>query len=558
MKRFLSIFLSIAIIATILAVPIFADNMTTVTVASIEEAKTAGDEVKLEVSIANNPGFTNFDWTFGYNADCLELKDFDIPLEQYGPVEISPLYPLMTAYYVETGKINGSSSSVCTTNGTLFYLIFEVKENAPSGETNVWIETNNANFKNYPDVIEVNYVAGIVNIDGVDIPTGDIPTGDIPTGDIPTGDIPTGDIPTGDIPTGDIPTGDIPTGDIPTGDIPTGDIPTGDIPTGDIPTGDIPTGDIPTGDIPTGDIPTGDIPTGDIPTGDIPTGDIPTGDIPTGDIPTGDIPTGGTSIGRVVSYTVKFETNGAGSIESQKLQDKETVNRPKDPKKEGYVFGGWYLDKKFTQLYDFDTPVTKSFTLYAKWIEASEEPAKTEFFTDVDENDWFYDAVKYAYEKKLINGISETEFAPNVILKRAEFVSILYRLEGEPATNKSIPYQDVDMGAYYANAVSWAHQNEIVKGISETEFAPNLNITREQLITMFCRYLKYKGYDLTVGEDTNILSYTDADEISEYAISAIQHAVGSGLIKGKTDSTLNPKDNTTRAELVQILYNFSK
>ena len=112
------------------------------------------------------------------------------------------------------------------------------------------------------------------------------------------------------------------------------------------------------------------------------------------------------------------------------------------------------------------------------------------------------------------------------------------------------------MGAYYANAVVWAQQNGIVNGISETEFAPDNSITREQIAAIIHRYAQYKGIDVSVGENTNILSYNDYDDISEYAIASMQYACGSGLLKGRTESTLNPKENATRAEVAAILHRF--
>ena len=135
-------------------------------------------------------------------------------------------------------------------------------------------------------------------------------------------------------------------------------------------------------------------------------------------------------------------------------------------------------------------------------------------------------------------------------------VAILYRADGEPAVNKSIPFSDVDANVYYTSAVVWAQQNGIVNGVTENAFAPDDNITREQIAAIMFRYAKYKGYDVSVGENTNILSYTDAESISEYAISAMQYAVGSGLMKGKTESTINPLDNATRAEIAAILQRF--
>jgi len=155
-----------------------------------------------------------------------------------------------------------------------------------------------------------------------------------------------------------------------------------------------------------------------------------------------------------------------------------------------------------------------------------------------------------------MNGVAADKFAPNDTLTRAMLVTVLYRNEGEPAVNKSIPFADIDMGAWYANAVVWAQQNGIVNGVSETKFAPNDNITREQIAAIMHRYAQYKGYDVSVGENTNILSYDDFDNISEYAIASMQYTCGSGLMKGKTNTTLNPKDNATRAEIAAILHRF--
>ena len=268
------------------------------------------------------------------------------------------------------------------------------------------------------------------------------------------------------------------------------------------------------------------------------------------------ISTGG---GGVSTYTVNFNTNGGKTIKSQSVKKNATATEPAAPEKEGYTFGGWFADKDLTEKYDFATKVTQNITLYAKWIENEpSEPGNTEknVFIDVSEDDWFANDVKYVFDNNLMNGVEDNVFAPNSPLTRAMLVTILYRADGEPAVNKSIPFDDVDMGEYYANAVIWAKQNGIVSGHTETEFAPNENITREQIAAIMHRYAKYKSYDVTVGENTNILSYDDAASVSEYAVSAMQYAVGSGLMTGRTDSTLNPKDNTTRAEISAILHRF--
>ncbi len=177
-------------------------------------------------------------------------------------------------------------------------------------------------------------------------------------------------------------------------------------------------------------------------------------------------------------------------------------------------------------------------------------------FKDINITDWYYETVKMAYEKSVIKGVSETEFAPNLELTRAMFVTILYRLDGEPAVNKGVPFADVKANEYFANAVIWGQQSGIISGVTETEFAPNANITREQMATILYRYAKYKAYDVSVGEDTNILSYDDAFDVSEYAYPALQWTCGAGLINGRTESTLNPQDNATRAETAAILARF--
>ncbi len=200
--------------------------------------------------------------------------------------------------------------------------------------------------------------------------------------------------------------------------------------------------------------------------------------------------------------------------------------------------------------------VTGNCTVEITSEKGEDKPAKKSF-KDVSGH-WGEDAISFMVEQGLMNGISEDEFAPDGTLTRAMLVTILYRAAGQPAVNKGIPFGDVTADSYYADAVNWAQQNGIVNGMTENEFAPDENITREQIATIIYRFAKAMGYDVSVGEDTNILSYTDAEEISEYAVEAMCYAVGSGLLKGKTESTLNPGDNATRAELATIIQRFLK
>lgn len=257
-------------------------------------------------------------------------------------------------------------------------------------------------------------------------------------------------------------------------------------------------------------------------------------------------------------YTVRFDTNGAGKVESQKVLKNQRAKKPKEPIKDGYVFDGWCLDKELTLQYDFSEKVTKNITLYAKW---TEEGVKIQF-ADVKEDDWFCEYVNYVSEKGLMYGIGEDTFEPYMLLSRGMLASIIYRIEGDPATeNKRMPFSDVVSDSYYFEAVNWALQNGIVKGVTETSFALDKNVTREQIAAILYRYANRKGYDTSAGENTNILSYADFGEISEYATEAMQYAVGIGVIQGRTASTLNPKDFATRAEfaaMIRRLFEYNK
>jgi len=182
------------------------------------------------------------------------------------------------------------------------------------------------------------------------------------------------------------------------------------------------------------------------------------------------------------------------------------------------------------------------------------EAAKKEF-EDVHHADhWATADIDYAYINGLMMGTSETHFSPDVPLTRAMLVTVLYRLEGEPRVSGITSFADLGKGQYYLDAVCWAQINGIVNGVSETEFAPNSNITREQIAAILYRYAIYRGMD-AVNLSEN-LTFTDADEISEYVISALNWAVGTRLINGYEDNTVRPLNNATRAEVAAILHRF--
>jgi hypothetical protein len=180
-------------------------------------------------------------------------------------------------------------------------------------------------------------------------------------------------------------------------------------------------------------------------------------------------------------------------------------------------------------------------------------------FEDVKESDWFVNSVMWAYEHGLMAGTSASAmlFSPNIATTRGMVVTILYRMEESPDTSSlANPFDDVTTDKYYYNAVKWATANGIVNGFGGGKYGPEDNITREQMATILHNYCKWKGVDVSVGEDTNILSFNDVFDVSEWAIPAFQWACGSGVIVGKPGDLLDPKGNATRAETATILKRF--
>ena len=177
-------------------------------------------------------------------------------------------------------------------------------------------------------------------------------------------------------------------------------------------------------------------------------------------------------------------------------------------------------------------------------------------FTDVSRGQWFYDAVSFVYWRDLMDGVTSTQFAPDATTTRAMVVQILYRMAGSPTVRGSSPFYDVSNGAWYADAVIWAEANDIVNGMTTTTFAPNTAVTREQLATMLYRYAQYRHYNTSAGANTNILSYYDANRISEYAFSALQWVCGEGIMDGTGTGYLSPQGQATRAQLAAMLMRF--
>ena len=186
-----------------------------------------------------------------------------------------------------------------------------------------------------------------------------------------------------------------------------------------------------------------------------------------------------------------------------------------------------------------------------------EIPPESLPFTDIADNAWYADAVRYVYEHGLMAGTSATTFAPDVTTSRAMIATILWRMAGSPVVNYAMNYTDVTQGQWCSEAIRWATSEGVVTGYGNGLFGTNDPITREQFAAMLYRFAQEQGYDVSIGENTNILSYTDVADLSEYAISAMQWAVGAGIINGTGDgSTLSPQGQATRAQAAVMLMRF--
>lgn len=257
--------------------------------------------------------------------------------------------------------------------------------------------------------------------------------------------------------------------------------------------------------------------------------------------------------------------------------------------KDNYTFDGWYNESG--RKVESTTRVTNSspHTLYARWTKITsggntggggggrpsrptqiivtggyntayktcprDKTCPAYRFKDLNLKLWYHDGIHFCMENGLMQGISDGLFTPDGVATRAQIVMILWRIEKNPYLGQA-GFSDVNANDWFAGAVNWASANGIVTGYTDGRFGPNDHVTREQLAAILYRYARYKGYDVSVGEDTNILSYEDALTVSDWAVSAMQWACGSGVINGTSESTLSPKDTATRAQIAAMIMRF--
>ncbi|MEO2800206.1 InlB B-repeat-containing protein, partial [Flavonifractor plautii] len=256
----------------------------------------------------------------------------------------------------------------------------------------------------------------------------------------------------------------------------------------------------------------------------------------------------------VTYYTLRFETGGGSDIPSVREAYNTYIDLTKYvPTWRGHTFIGWYSERslmnKVSGVY-----LTKDMTVYALWRVDENPGTGANPFTDVSEKDWFYSDVMFVYENGLMLGTSKTLFSPHGTATRGMMATILWRMEGSPVPKGKNSFTDVEAEKWYADAITWTAENGIFAGYGKDKFGPDDPITREQLAAIFYRYADYKGYDLTV--KGNLDKFKDADKITDYAKTAMQWAVGSGLVKGKSGNLLDPQGTATRAEIAAMLHRF--
>ena len=275
----------------------------------------------------------------------------------------------------------------------------------------------------------------------------------------------------------------------------------------------------------------------------------------------------------VETWSITYVTDG-GTINGEypTTYTKGTVTvLPTNVTKPGYTFLGWFTAYiGGVQVRQIEATETGEKTFYARWHKTvlppppvtpgtPVTPARPTApvglpFADVSGSDWFYNDVRYVYEKGIMDGTGADRFSPNAPLTRAMIVTILYRMAGSPSVSGSSDFTDVAAGKWFAKAVAWAAANGIVNGYGDSLFGPNDPVTREQLAAILYRYAVYGGMTAVTLEE-NLGSFADTAQLSAYAIQAMNWAVGQGLING-SGSNLVPKAQATRAQVAAIIHRY--
>ena len=255
-------------------------------------------------------------------------------------------------------------------------------------------------------------------------------------------------------------------------------------------------------------------------------------------------------------YTVRFDANGGENVASQTVESGAEIELPQAVR-EGYDFLGWELNDE-TYAAGEKYTVTSSVTFTAQWKETDGDGDNGDEewenpYADVTANQWFYAAVQYVSENNLMNGVAENAFGPDIHTTRGMLVTILHRMEGEPQAGEH-SFADVAEDEYYADAVAWAAENDIVNGYSDTVFAPEKAMSREEMAVVLYRYAQYKGWDVSAQGDLS--RYTDSESVSAWSAEAMTWAVGAKVMNGM-DGRLAPQGDALRSQTATVLMRVS-
>ena len=219
----------------------------------------------------------------------------------------------------------------------------------------------------------------------------------------------------------------------------------------------------------------------------------------------------------------------------------------------GHDFGPWTVTKEATCTED-GTRERSCSRCDEKETEVIPASCPSQGFTDVDQSKWYHEAIDFVVSQNLMRGMSDTLFQPDGNMTRAQMVTVLYRLADTPAVEGSVPFTDVKAGQFYSDALVWAYENGIAKGVTDQRFAPHASVTREQMVVFFARFAQLNGQ--TVEAKGDLSNYHDAGAISNYAKESMAWAVETGLIQGITSTTLSPKTTSTRAQIAEVLLRY--
>lgn len=259
-----------------------------------------------------------------------------------------------------------------------------------------------------------------------------------------------------------------------------------------------------------------------------------------------------------VRHAVTLEAGANGSLSADRTQARsgEVVTLTVTPEK-GYRLEKLEARDGQDQVVELTRQEDGTYTFTMPESPVTVSAAFAPVFQDVSEDDWFYAAVQYVYEQGIMSGVAEGRFEPGTTLTRAMLAQTLYALEGKPQVSGGEDFSDVEEIDWYADAVAWAAENGLVSGVGGDRFAPNDALTREQMALILYRYSQHKGYDVQMDGDP-LEAFQDAEEISDWAVEAMAWAVHAKLLSGTGEAQLSPRGTASRAEVAQVLANFSQ